>query len=72
MRPVEAGLGTTSRLGLCLAGPREGKEPMRKRPAKPKPAEPPKPAIPAKEQQILADIYRTLRRMYSKRKDGKR
>jgi hypothetical protein len=45
---------------------------MRKRPAKPKPAEPPKPAIPAKEQQILADIYRTLRRMYSKRKDGKR
>jgi hypothetical protein len=32
---------------------------------------PPKPAIPEQEKAILADLYRTLRKMYSKTRKGK-
>ena len=47
----------------------------RKRKPKPKPevpAAPPTSQIPEEEKALLADLYRTLRRMYSKEKKGKK
>jgi hypothetical protein len=41
-------------------------------PKKPTPPKPPTADIPDKEKAILADIYRTFRRMYAKPKKGKK
>lgn len=48
---------------------RKGKR--RDKPPAELPATPPKPNIPPEEQALLADIYRTFRKMYSRASKGR-